>query len=211
MKDMATSKKRYTIRLTEDILGTCPKDPELYATWVASKDPSGNGHEEVADVQAVEERGWTGFLRDDHGLYLSSHMILGYLKNAGEVLRGQVRITKEKKDGASVTEPMKGVRSKIDKYLFISPKKLYFGGHLPDGVNERPIRTMTPQGPRVALIRSDSVSSGVELTFDLELLDQRELTWDHIDFFFQYARLQGLGQWRSGGYGRFEVVRVEPC
>ena len=56
--------KTYEIELTltEPMLGTTPKDPEIYKSYIASKAPEPeNVEDEIESVQATEERGWTGF------------------------------------------------------------------------------------------------------------------------------------------------------
>lgn len=206
MMDITT--KTYRIALTSDLLGTVPKDPEVYRSYIETKRPeNGEDDTEYLNVEKIEEKGWTGFMKDDKGLFLYSYMILGFLKNASEVLKHQIKVTKTKK-GEQITEGLKAGRSKIDKYLFIKPRKVYLGKEAPDGVVERPLRAMTAQGPRVSLARSDYIAAGTELEFELTLLKNPELSWDIIDKLWEYGQYQGLGQWRSGGNGRFELVQL---
>ncbi|HPE06283.1 MAG TPA: hypothetical protein PLW50_01025 [Smithellaceae bacterium] len=77
---------------------------------------------------------------------------------------------------------------------------------LADGVLERPIRAQTMQGPRVSLIRSDAILQGKELGFTLNLIPHKELNKDLLKELLEYGMFNGLGQWRSGSYGQFEVV-----
>ncbi len=65
---------------------------------------------------------------------------------------------------------------------------------------------MTMQGPRVSLARSSYVEEGTELTFTLCWLPHKEFSEAMFKQLFEYGEFAGLGQFRNGGYGRFEVV-----
>ena len=75
---------------------------------------------------------------------------MGFLKESGNTLKDQLGI--------------RNLRSKIDQYIYILPRRIHFAKK-PDGVLERPLRAMTMQGPRVALTRSDMVKAGTRLEF----------------------------------------------
>ncbi|MDE1971519.1 MAG: hypothetical protein KGI50_08165 [Patescibacteria group bacterium] len=193
--------KKMSVVLTFDtqVLGTVPKDKKVYETYIASKASKiEGGKEEVATVQEVEERGWTGFHQDDHGLFCYSYMIRGFLKEAATALKAQHRV--------------KNFKSKIDKLVFVMQRRLHYtrnGKNIttPDGVFERPLRAMTMQGPRVTLARSDSLNAGVSLKFDLLILDNNEgVNKEWIEGLFEYGQLQGLGQFRNGSFGQFNVL-----
>lgn len=198
--------RNYKIRTTTEMLGTVPKDPEVYKSYIETKKPEGVNEDESATVDKVEEKGWTGFHSDEKGLFIYDYMIRGFLKNAGEVMQQTIEVTKEKK-GTFSREKLKGIRGKLDKYCFIFPRKIYLGKDKPDGVVERPLRAMTMQGPRVSLARSDSVNEGIELGFTIKLLQNKEITWEIIEHLMSYGELCGLGQFRNGSYGRFEVIK----
>lgn len=193
-----SEKKGFKIRFLTDMLGTVAKDKEVYATYIATKAPSpDNGEAETADVKSIEEKGWTGFLEDDKGLYVKSYMVRGFLKNALKVMQ---------ENGAIKKVP--AYKTWIDSCVFVSPEKLYFGKKKPDGVCERPLQAMTIQGPRVTLARSDTISEGTQLEFEVEVLKNgKGITVEMITELFDYGKYCGLGQWRgSGGCGRFEVM-----
>jgi hypothetical protein len=186
-------KKSYTIKLITEMLGTVTKDPEVYKTYIESKKPEGVTEEEYLTVEKIEERGWTGFHADDKGLFIYEYMIKGFLKAAGNVLKEELKI--------------KALRSKLDDYVFISPRRIYLGKDKPDGYIERPLRAMTMQGPRVTLVRSDKINDGQEIEFTVNLLPHKEIDWNVIDKLLAHGELMGLGQFRNGGYGRFEVTK----
>jgi hypothetical protein len=79
----------------------------------------------------------------------------------------------------------------------------------PDGRLERPLRANTPQGPRVSLVSSDYVDAGVEFEITITLLPHKELKWKIVEQLLDYGKLKGLGQWRNGGWGRFEWEKVK--
>ena len=119
-------------------------------------------------------------------------MIKGFLKNSGNVQKEIMKV--------------KALRSKLDDVCFVFPRRISLGQATPDGMIERPLRAMTMQGPRVTLARSDYVSAGKVLDFEIGLMPHKEITWALIDSLLEYGQVMGLGQFRNGGYGRFEVV-----
>lgn len=185
------------LRLTEPMLGTVPKNPTVYATYIESKKPESITEDEAASVEKIEEKGWTGFHHDETTgeIFIYDYMIRGFLKNAALVL----------KDVHKVKAP----KSKIDNLVFVLPRRIMLGKTHPDGVVERPLRAMTMQGPRVTLARSDYLNAGLEISFTITLLSSPDVTPKFIEKLFEYGALCGLGQFRNGSYGRFEVVSFE--
>ena len=184
-----------TITLTEPLLGTVPKDEELYGTYIASKAPTIElGEEELETVETIEERGWTGFHKDKNGLFIYDYMVKGQIKAACEVLQANEAIKK-----------VPAYKKWLDLLLFVEPRRLYFGTEQPDGCLERPLRIMTPKGPRTSLTRSDFMEAGRSVNCELILLHNiKNITMDTIQKCLYFGRWVGLGQWRgSGGYGRF--------
>jgi len=193
---------RLEIRFAEDFLGTVPKSKEVYKKYIASKKPDLTDDEldeEVNSVQDTEEKGWTGFHKDDNGLFIFDYMLKGFIKASFEVCQEIGAIDK-----------VKAYRKWIDELIFIWPRKIYCGQSDPDSTLERPLRVMTMQGPRVTLSRSDTMAEGTRLRFLVEVLGKK-IKWESIEQVFDYGRYVGLGQWRgSGGFGRFELEDVTP-
>lgn len=183
------------IKLTTEMLGTVTKDPEVYKTYIESKKPETVTEDEYLTVEKIEEKGWTGFHQDEGGMFIYEYMVKGFLKAAGNVLKDIIKI--------------KALRSKIDDYVFIKPRKIYLGQSKADGVIERPLRCMTMQGPRVTLARSDYIKAGKEIEFEIILIPHKEIKEETILTLLKHGELMGLGQFRNGGYGRFEVISVE--
>jgi hypothetical protein len=184
--------KDYKIVLTENMLGTIPKDKKIYETYIESLKPIEITESESITVEEIEEKGWTGFHTDEGGLFLFDYLCKGFLKHAGHVLRDVVGI--------------KQLKSKLTDFVFIEPRKVYLGKQEPDGVFERPLRAQTPQGERVCLARSDYVSAGLEISFKITMIPHKEITWKVIDRLMKHGELMGLGQFRNGSFGRFRVI-----
>lgn len=185
-----------TLTLMEPILGTVPKDPEIYGTHIQGK-AADLGDEQAAEeletVEKVEEKGWTGFHMLDGQPILYDYVIRGFFKSACYSMR---------KVPGSKSHKLTAYKKVIDGLVFVEPRRISLDlkGE-PMGTLERPLRAQTARGERVALARSDTCPPGTTLTFTLNVLGVvRE---SHLREWLDYGRLMGLGQWRSGGYGRF--------
>jgi hypothetical protein len=182
------------IKLLTEMLGTVSKDPTVYKTYIENKKPITVEEDESLTVEKAEDSGWSGFHKDEEGLFIYEYMIKGFLKQAGNVLKDILKI--------------KALRSKIDDYVFIDPRRIHFNLNEPHGVLERSLRSMTPAGPRTSLKRSDLINAGTEIEFDLTLIPHKEITIETLITLLSYGKKIGLGQFRNGGYGRFEVISI---
>jgi hypothetical protein len=203
---MFITKMKFQIKTTEAILGTCPLDKDIHATYIVGEAPEDvNVTDELVDMsemvdnaEAGEEpiiKGKTVFMRDEKGLYILNYLILGFIKEAGEALAAQLGIPQWK--------------DRIKKFCFVFPRKIYFGMMEPDGDVTRALRAMTARGPRVCLATSEMVNGGLVLTFEVHLFHNDSLESEHIKEVFDYGIYKGLGQFRSGGYGAFEVISCD--
>ncbi len=222
-------KRHVVIQLTQDFLGTVPKDKKVWSSHIQAKvkdlSPE-EAEEELTTIQEVEEKGWTGFHADEQGIFIYHYMLKGFLKTAAETLQDIGMIPK-----------IVAYKKRIDNFVFIYPRRIRFtngnGGVIaqeddtvtgdeinkklqgiiekPDSDLERPLRTMTRQGPRVTVAKSDVVKAGRTLSFDIALLPSRKgFDWVDIEECFDYGRYNGLGQWRaSGGYGTFDITEFQ--
>ncbi len=200
---------KYAVKLTltEPMLGTVPKDPEIYAAYVQTKairEAKKTGIEltdeqlqqEVASVTeaGLEEKGWTGFHEVDGNPILYDYVCKGFLKEACGILR---RVSESRSSKLSAYKKV------VDGMVFIKPRQITIG--LPWGtelgVLERPLRAQTAQGERVALARSDTAPIGTMIEFEVQVLGV--VTKALLEDWFDYGQFKGLGQWRNGGYGRF--------
>jgi len=198
--------ERLDVRLTftEPLLGTAPAR-DLYERWIQAEARK-RGLEvddELETLQDMEEKGWTRFHEDEKGLLIYDYVVRGFLKSALAFLM---------ENGAVPKIP--AYKNRVDKFVFIEPRRIYIKdseGRVktePDGVLERPLRAMTLQGPRTSLVRSDYVKPGSMLEFSVILFENRAISMRHIRQAFDYGRWHGLGQWASGGFGRFSWEEI---
>ena len=190
-----------TICFTEPILGTVPKNKDLYADWIATKAPEvEKGEEEIETVEEIESKAWTGFHSDDNGIFIYDYMVKGHLKSACEVMQATGEIKK-----------ISAYKKWIDLLVFVEPRRIYFDAKEPDGTLERPLRVMIAQGPRVTLTRSDFMAAGRELSFTITCMkNTKGIDKKVLIACLEYGELVGYGQWRgSGAYGRFTVKKIK--
>lgn len=201
---MSTNMMRvYQLRVTftEKMLGHAPANPEVYKQFIQGKvreEAEAKGDEvETLPSGEREQTGWSVFHEDQQGLLIFDYMVRGVFKAAAEAVTG--------------TQGLSAYRSKIDKWLFVMPRRIYLTRDnqnimKADDVFERPIRAMTPQGPRVSLKRSDCLNEGFNLECKLHVmpLGRRELNETRLRSWLDYGQWgSGFGEWRSGGFGRF--------
>jgi hypothetical protein len=204
-----------SIKFTEQLLASSPCNPEVYkqfilrqreveaAKAIGKKDPAplitpDKVVEEMETLTNREESGWSVFHVDNNGLFMFDYHVRGFMKEAASCITGKA---------------LTAYRSKIDKWLFVNPRRIYFMRDenyikAPDGVCERPIRAMTMQGPRISLKRSDMLQEGVVVKFELEILPlgMKELTEEVLESWLHYGKYSGFGEWRTGSNGRFDLV-----
>ncbi|MGB9660691.1 MAG: hypothetical protein ACPL5F_01570 [Moorellaceae bacterium] len=192
------------VTFTEDVLGSWPADENLFTRYVSSKAPSPwLGEEEQKSLrERSEETGLTVFPQDEKGVHFYNYHLKGFIKEAGNVLKGAEAVG------------IKNLRSKIDNYVFVQPRRIYFyrdGAVVkePDDILERPLRAQTAQGPRVTLAASERVKAPVTLEFVIEVIENKEVTLDILRTLLDYGSYKGLGQWRNGGWGSFEWEEVD--
>lgn len=253
---MAIKKDVYEVVLEyiTDLLGTQPKDKEVYRRYLQSKiaemaektrkrvekeggDPAtdpgfadgtpavdeaaaARAAEELSSIQTIEDRGWTGFFEDAEGPFLLDYMVKGFLCEAARRL---------KTGDAGGGEDVKQLQDKFKGYVFLDRRKVRLPA--PDSVKEwgedeerplitydpetkkfrceRPLRAQTAQGPRITVVRSDVILAGARIEFGLTVLRGGGITRGILEDVLSYGEFQGMGQWRTGGWGRFKVVKLE--
>lgn len=208
-KPLLEALKRYhvVLKFISPILGSAPSNKDVYENYVASKHPETNPEQVAAESALIPEElpqtGKTIFRvdPDTKGLIFLPHMIRGFLKESGSAISGKA---------------MTSYKSKIDKWVFVSPDKIFIkrDGEIitaADGACERPLRAMTAQGPRVSLLSSEQIEAGVEVEFDLMVLPlgQKEFTKELLASWLDYGQFQGISQWRNGSFGRFHYTLTE--
>ena len=187
---------KYDVELTllTDMLGTVPKNKDVYTKYIESKKP----REESDEVDTVDENsGWDGFHISPQGkIMVYNYFIKGFLKYAGNVV----------KDFPDVK--LKAVKNKVQNLVFVYPRQIEICDVV-DGALERPLRGQTPQGIRVSLKKSDFIKAGTKISFQLTVLNENIITEKLLNTILAYGEHQGLGQWRNGGYGTFGYALVK--
>lgn len=189
------------IRFLEPVLGSMPTDENVLSTYIISKAPGeafAQEEEEVYEDFAISR--YTVFPRDEKGVFFWNYQVKAFLKNNGNVLKDMLGV--------------KNLKSKIENAVFIEPRRIYlFRGRevvqAADRFLERPLRAQTARGERVTLAGSELVEAGCEMEFQIEILENKEVTEKIIRTILDYGRRRGLGQWRNGGWGQFEVVEFQ--
>lgn len=186
---------RIKLMFTQPLLGTVPRDEEIYRTWVAQSDvPDEFVDEESETLPDILEKGTTAFHRLDGQPALYDYVIKGFFKDACGMLR---RVTETQ------SSKIRAYKKIIDGLIFVNPRLILIetnGGEIT--FLERPLRAQTAQGERVALARSECCPIGSSIEFNLLILGQ--VSEDLLHEWLEYGALRGLGQWRNGGYGTFE-------
>jgi hypothetical protein len=183
----------YSVRLNfiTPLLGTQPqKDIALEHT--ANRYTENGGvlpDDELGTFDEELQKGTTGFHKIDGKPILYDYQIKGFLKEAGLTFNG--------------LHGVKALRSKIDKYVFVTPRQIFI--HMPEGsvidYLERPLRADTPKGQRVGIARSEMIPEGSWVEFGLKVYDG-PIDEEMLRDLFSYAQDKGFLQWRNGGYGR---------
>lgn len=188
---------RVKITLIEPILGSSPSNKEIFSDFIASQSPDAMTREEEIEaigVQAVGEKGTTIFPRLEDGTpFLWDYQVRGFFKSACDAL-----------NMAEPSKKLTAYKKKIDKLVFIRERKIPYNVPKDSEIEylQRPLRGQTAQGERVALAKSEMLPSGTTAEFEIFTLQDDLL--NRIKDWLDYGKLNGLGQWRNGSYGRFE-------
>ena len=60
----------------------------------------------------LEKTGYTGFHKDEKGLFLYDYQVMGFIKEAGNTLKDQLKI--------------KNLRSKLNMFVYVAPRRIHF-------------------------------------------------------------------------------------
>ncbi len=202
---IAKSETIYEVELvlTCEMLGTVPKNKEIYGDYIASKAELSDEEldEELESVPESkdEESGWTGFHTDDEGRpFIYDYVIKGFFKDACGMLR---------RAPGTRSKALTAHKKVIDGLVFATPRQIHLllpeGAEL--GVLERPLRATTAKGDRVALARSDTAPAGTVIRFTVTVVGN-QVPEALLHEWFTYGQRRGLGQWRNAGYGTFDYT-----
>ena len=177
------------------VLGTQPQK-DVASEFIGSKFVDGGGElpaDELATLDDKLEKGTTAFHKFEGAPVFFDYQVKGFLKEAGRTFNG--------------LEGVKALRSKIDNMVFIKPRMIKI--EMPNGSKieflERPLRAETAQGPRVGLVRSEMLPEGTKFNCGIEVY-KSQITKAILYELLTYGSNKGIGQWRNGGYGRFDFT-----
>lgn len=191
---------RVAIRFTEDVLGSVSTLP-VYQAYQADKAQANGKY--VSDEFATvvdQNRGRTAFHREGGMPIIYDYVIKGFLKEA-------CRASKAMPGSASAK--LTAYKSKIDTLVHVTPRRIQLRLSKPTTDNQRPLRADTPQGPRVTVVSSEAAQAGTRMEFEIVCLAPAVIGETLIREWLEFGQWSGIGQWRSGGHGRFEVVGFE--
>lgn len=202
---MKTETRKYQLIGIEAILGSQPCSKEVRTKYLGSKAPVDTSDEDEY-LNDVDEKGLSVFYKSPDGTpALMDYQIKGFLKAAGKALAKQLKL-------ASVT-------SKLDQFAFVSPRLIPIVDD--DGERiaeidqyERPLRAETMRGPRTALAASERIDPPWNVEIEITLVENEKtaksgaITFEIIEELLNYGYLSGLGQFRNGGFGRFDWKRI---
>jgi len=140
-------------------------------------------------------------------------MIYGFLKSASEAI-GRARQAKAKKDrtkvpNGTVLTTIAYTQSLINQHVQCVEQFIPFDKDVKKTdedtpyYNQRSLRAMTAQGPRVTLAKSEVVPAGASLEFNLKVMKDSPIDEEVLHNLFSYGEMKGLGQWRNAGFGQF--------
>lgn len=190
---MEIRKYQLNIKFITPVLGTQPQK-DVASEYLAGRFEDNGGELPSDELETLDEsiqKGTTAFHKLNGAPILYDYQVKGFIKEAGRIFNG--------------LHGVKALRSKLDNLLFVTPRQIPL--IIPTGGKveflERPLRAETAQGPRVGLARSEMLPAGTCFTVSLEVYDG-PITEDIIRDLLTYGARKGIGQWRNGGYGRFE-------
>ena len=192
--------KKYAvqIQIRDKLLGGKPKTEKLIEGWLKSRGREDTLKKEMEEIDIVEEekKAWTGFKRDEKGLYLDSYQIKGMVKEVTKVLK--------------LASQHRGLAGLLQSGFFVYPARIYLGKKKPDGFIEQTAQVMGPRGPRSTIKRHDYVEK-VKLDFEVRYFDTGILTEKILRLIFEAGQEVGLGTDRhqGGEFGRFEVIKLK--
>jgi len=192
------------ITLTTEMLGTVPKDKEIYKTFIESKKPATANliEEDESLTVADDEKGITGFHSDEKGVFIYDYLFKGFMKAALQALKNI-----EGTDASAIRQNLKTVNN----WIFVEPRRVYL--ELPRGEGlgnlQRPLRAQTALGERIALAHSETVPEGTTFKIKIRWYECDGLDIHVIKDILDYGADKALGQWRNAGYGRFSYFMTD--
>lgn len=195
------------VRLTllEELLGTKSANKDVFADFIASKAPDDDARKEELDsAEHREEAGTTIFSVKDGVVGIYDYQVKGFFKEIGGFMN---RFDKEFRGDL---DKLTAHKSHITGSIHVTPRfiPLMLPPDLKLGLCERPLKADTAQGPRVALVRSESIPVGSTIEFEIKIMEKS--LKPYVKIWLDQGEMNGMGQWRSSGKGRFTWQDITP-
>lgn len=191
---------KVTIRFTEDVLGSVSTLPVYQAYQAQTAMANGKYVADEMETLIDQRKGRTAFHRDGNTPILYDYVVKGHMKESWRACRQMP---------GSASAKLTAGKSKIDMLVHIYPRRIALKLRKPTVDNERPLRADTPQGPRVTVVASEAAQAGTVMEFEVLCLAPDVVGEKLVKEWLDNGQYVGLGQWRSGGYGRFVVESFE--
>lgn len=204
------SKYRIMIQFRDKILGGVPKTKEMLKAWLETRGMEDKFEELKDDIDGEfpedttekEKRAWTGFLKNDNGLYMSNHQVKALFKECANTIK------------MTTMRGNKGLKQILQHGVVVEPAQLYYQPchHAPDGYIEMAAHVGVATGKRAILKRHDYLIQP-KLEFEVWVPDAINvgglLSEYKLKILVGLGATNGLGCCRSQGYGQFIVLEWE--
>ena len=200
-------KYQVVLRFMGQFAAAIPKDPKeiraMLENRMPKETPPGAVPIDELAIQVAEEvgadeeiqPGWATFKKNGAGLYYEGRCVRGHLKDAAQQL------------GNMMKGDLTAFKAKFANRVYVVEDVIPLGKKEPDGTEMRFIQVMTRQGPRSTYKYIDYVDRP-DMSFTLKVLDDKVITEEHLRMVFEYGAVHGMGQERSQGWGRYELVTL---
>jgi hypothetical protein len=204
------------LKFLSPILGTSPADPKTLVAWRQLAASKGD-RDKIAIIEddgnkvAVED-GMQVELTEDHQGHtafwkrqttgepcIMAYQFRGFLINATTVMKEDFQI-RGRQVGKNA-DPIRLVRNNTQVTPFSAP---IASKH--DGLFGRVVRGMTQAGPRISINVSEVVLKPRDVEFIVSIREASGITQGHLEHIMEYGGVEGISQWRSGGWGRFKAT-----
>ena len=186
------------IQIRDKLLGGKPKTEKLIEGWLRARgrEDTIEREKEEIDLMEDEKRAWSGFKKDEKGLYLDSYQIKGMIKEVIKVLK--------------LAKKIKGLTNLIISGFFVYPPRVHLNKENPDGYIEETAQVMGRMGPRSIIKRHDYVERA-NMDFELRYFDTDVLDEKTLKIILEAGQEVGLGTNRheGGEFGKFDIVKIK--
>lgn len=141
---------------------------------------------------------------------IGDHMIYGFMKEASDNICSMARASSGKTEKEVILKSKNYTHSCINRQVKCDEEFIKFDRDIKRDGNGDPIylhrslRAKTPQGERIALVKSEQVPMGASIEITLRIQEGSPLTEDVLRKIFDQGEFIGFGQWRNAKHGTFE-------